>query len=117
MRDIELKEFEWYFRDIIFRYYNEQGAEFDKPMLVDIMQIHLRYKHTNRSYIEELIKQVIPSLSIITIKPDKIIINDMLERYQCKDCLYISYIASKEELRCSRCNSTNINKFVFKRKR
>ena len=113
----KLREFEWYFRDIIFRYYNEEGAEFDRGMLADIMQTHLRYKHVSKTHIEELIEKVIPSLSIITIKPDKIRIDDILERYQCKDCLYISYIASKEELRCSRCNSTNINKFVFKRKR
>lgn len=116
MRDIELKEFEWYFRDIIYRYYNEKGEEFERDKLADIMQTHLRYKHTNKSYIEELINQVIPYLSIIKIDSDKIVIDDILARYQCKDCLYISYIASKEEMICSRCNSTNINEFVFRKK-
>ncbi|GIU71852.1 MAG: hypothetical protein KatS3mg003_2386 [Candidatus Nitrosocaldaceae archaeon] len=116
MRDIELKEFEWYFRDIIFRYYNEKGTEFEENMLADIMQTHLRYRHVDKSYIEELIRHVIPNLSIIVRADNKIIIDDVLERYQCKDCLYLSYIASREELRCSRCNSTNINKFVFRRR-
>lgn len=113
---MELKEFEWYLRDIIFRYYNEEKREIDEQKLPEVMQMHLRYKHVDRAYIKELANQIIPRLTIIKREGNRLIVNDTLERYQCKDCFYISYIANTEELACSRCNSTNIKQFIFHRK-
>jgi predicted Zn-ribbon and HTH transcriptional regulator len=109
------KEFEWYFRDTIFRYYNNEGREFDESELVDNIKKHFRFKDIEMEYIHELVRRILSNTTIVSKINNKVIVKDVLERYQCKDCFYTFYIAKSEASQCARCNSYNLRLFTLKR--
>lgn len=111
----KVEELEWYVRDHISRYYNTPNSRLDRERLVDGLSKHVRYKNETRDSISSLMEEVLNRLhrkNVISMSDD-IILNSTLERYQCKDCMYVSYLSKLEELQCARCNSSNMS--IFRR--
>ncbi|MEM2855537.1 MAG: hypothetical protein QW416_00330 [Candidatus Nitrosocaldaceae archaeon] len=111
-----IDELEWYVRDHISRYYNLPNTIVRKEALVDGLIKHIRYKGSSREEISVLMEEVLRRLYTKgIIDKEKSIMLHMLERYKCKDCMYVSYISDVEEMICIRCNSHNIERFIVKK--
>ena len=63
--DIEIKEFEWYLRDHLFRQSNQgrQQQQFKKESLAEEMiNLYLRYRNSSSQHINEMIDAVVENL-------------------------------------------------------
>jgi hypothetical protein len=63
-KDVEVKEFEWYLRDHIFRQSNNQGRhKFQKETLAkEMMNLYLRYRNSNLENLNEMVNLVSENL-------------------------------------------------------
>lgn len=128
LKDIEIKEFEWYLRDHFFRQSsNNQRSrqKFQKDTLgKEMMNLYLRYRNSNLEKINELINIVTENLlsrrviikgSSNTAAEDNndssFELTSKLSRLQCSRCFYISYLADNERKNCLRCSSTELHDF------
>ena len=101
LKDVEIKEFEWYLRDHFFRQSsnNNQGSrqKFQKDTLgKEMMNLYSRYRNSNTAAEDN------DSSFELTSK---------LSRLQCSRCFYISYLANNEPKNCLRCSSTELYDF------
>src|SRR5919199_2878976 len=66
LKDVEIKEFEWYLRDYFFRQSNDHFAsrqEFQKERLaIEMMNLYLRYRNSNLEKLNELLNLVSENL-------------------------------------------------------
>ncbi len=63
--DIELKEFEWYLRDHLFRQLNQgrQEQQFKKESLaLEMISSYLRYRNSTSQHMNEMINAVVKNL-------------------------------------------------------
>lgn len=120
VKDVEVKEFEWYLRDHIFRQSNNQGRhKFQKETLAKEMKnIYLRYRNSNLENLNEMVNLV--SENLLSRKVMKMMNSDTnksleltsnLSRLQCSKCFYISYLSSNEPKNCLRCSCTELYDF------
>ena len=112
--DIEIKEFEWYLRDHLFRQSNQgrqQQQQFKKESLAaqEMTSLYLRYRNSTTSqHMNEMINAVVENL--ISRQVLKKFENSLelrsrrLSRLQCSKCFYISYLSSNEPRNCLRCS-------------
>ena len=121
MSEIEIKEFEWYLRDYFFRQYNQGNQEFNKETIVQGIRFYLRYRDSEWNKISALIDSVVESLSsrsVVVIKEvddNPIRLIKGLSRLQCSKCFYISYLGSKEPMKCLRCSAMELHDFPKKK--
>lgn len=119
VKEIEVKEFEWYLRDHFFRQSNNQGKQkFQSETLAkELMNLYLRYRNSNLENLNEMIDLVSESLlSRHVIKRSSDTDNSLeltgkLSRLQCSKCFYISYLSSNELKNCLRCSRTELHDF------
>jgi hypothetical protein len=128
VKDVEIKEFEWYLRDHFFRKSsnNNQGSrqKFQKDTLgKEMMNLYLRYRNSNLEKLNELVnivsenllsRQIIIKRSSNTAAKDNdssFELTSKLSRLQCSRCYYISYLANNEPKNCLRCSSTELHDF------
>jgi hypothetical protein len=130
VKDVEIKEFEWYLRDYFFRQSNNnQGSsrqKFQKDTLgKEMMNLYLRYRNSNLEKLNELVnlvsenllsRQVIIKKSSDTAaaaedNDSSLELTSKLSRLQCSKCFYISYLANNEPKNCLRCSSTELHDF------
>src|SRR5919197_3043175 len=129
LKDIEIKEFEWYLRDYFFRQSNNnQGSsrqKFQKDTLgKEMMNLYLRYRNSNLEKLNELVNLVSENLlsrQVIIKKSSNntaaadndfsLELTSKLSRLQCSKCFYISYLANNEPKNCLRCSSTELHDF------
>ena len=130
MKDIEVKEFEWYLRDYFFRQSstnnNNHGSrqKFQKETLgKEMMNMYLRYRNSNLEKLNELVNLVTENLLsrqvIIKQSSDRtekdnnssLELTSELSRLQCSKCFYISYLSNDEPKSCLRCSSTELHDF------
>ena len=120
VKDVEIKEFEWYLRDHIFRQSNNQGRhKFQKETLAkEMMNLYLRYRNSNLENLNEMVNLV--SENLLSRKVMKMMNSDTnksleltsnLSRLQCSKCFYISYLSSNEPKNCLRCSCTELYDF------
>jgi hypothetical protein len=120
VKEIEVKEFEWYLRDHIFRQSNNQGRhKFQKETLAkEMMNLYLRYRNSNLENLNEMVNLV--SENLLSRKVMKMMNSDTnksleltsnLSRLQCSKCFYISYLSSNEPKNCLRCSCTELYDF------
>jgi hypothetical protein len=120
VKDVEVKEFEWYLRDHIFRQSNNQGRhKFQKETLAkEMMNLYLRYRNSNLENLNEMVNLV--SENLLSRKVMKMMNSDTnksleltsnLSRLQCSKCFYISYLSSNEPKNCLRCSCTELYDF------
>jgi hypothetical protein len=119
VKDVEIKEFEWYLRDHIFRQSNNQGRhKFQKETLVkEMMNLYLRYRNSNLENLNEMVNLVSENLlsrKVIKMNSDtdkSLEVTSNLSRLQCSKCFYISYLSSNEPKNCLRCSCTELYDF------
>ena len=129
LKDIEIKEFEWYLRDHFFRQSSNNNQrsrqKFQKDTLgKEMINLYLRYRNSNLEKINELVnivsenllsRQVIIKRSSNTAAEDNndssFELTSKLSRLQCSRCFYISYLADNERKNCLRCSSTELHDF------
>ena len=129
LKDVEIKEFEWYLRDHFFRQSSNNNQrsrqKFQKYTLgKEMINLYLRYRNSKLEKINELIdivsenllsRQVIIKRSSNTAAEDNndssFELTSKLSRLQCSRCFYISYLANNEPKNCLRCSSTELYDF------
>jgi len=120
MSDTELFELTWYIRDYLFRNHNQEGSEIVADnMAAEMKSLYLRYRDSNIEQLTELAKLVSEKLQetsvLIPFEGSKLKMNDILNRWQCSNCKYISYLTNLEEMKCFRCGSKEIKEFMRSR--
>jgi hypothetical protein len=119
--DIEIKEFEWYLRDHLFRQ-SIQGRQqqFKKDSLAQEMtSLYLRYRNSTSQHMNEMINAVVEKLiscQVLKKVENSLELTSRLSRLQCSKCFYISYLSSTNEPRnCLRCLSNELHDFPKKK--
>jgi hypothetical protein len=119
--DIELKEFEWYLRDDLFRKSNQgrQQQQFKKESLaLEMIGLHLRYRNSTSQHMNEMINAVVENLisrQVLKKFENSLELTSRLSRLQCSKCFYISYLSSNEPRNCLRCSFNDLNDFPKKK--
>jgi hypothetical protein len=129
LKDIEIKEFEWYLRDYFFRQSNNNHdnsrQKFQKEKLgIEMMNLYLRYRNSNLEKLNELVNIVSENLLSrqVIIKKNSgnteaedndssFELTSKLSRLRCSKCFYISYLSNNEPKNCLRCLSTELHDF------
>ena len=119
--DIEIKEFEWYLRDHLFRQ-SIQGRQqqFKKDSLAQEMtSLYLRYRNSTSQHMNEMINAVVEKLiscQVLKKFENSLELTSRLSLLQCSKCFYISYLSSTNEPRnCLRCLSNELHDFPKKK--
>ena len=119
--DIEIKEFEWYLRDHLFRQ-SIQGRQqqFKKDSLAQEMtSLYLRYRNSTSQHMNEMINAVVEKLiscQVLKKFENSLELTSRLSRLQCSKCFYISYLSSTNEPRnCLRCSFNELHDFPKKK--
>ena len=119
--DIEIKEFEWYLRDHLFRQ-SIQGRQqqFKKDSLAQEMtSLYLRYRNSTSQHMNEMINAVVEKLiscQVLKKVENSLQLTSRLSRLQCSKCFYISYLSSSNEARnCLRCSFNELHDFPKKK--
>jgi hypothetical protein len=120
--DIEIKEFEWYLRDHLFRQSNQgrqQQQQFKKESLAQEMtSLYLRYKNSTSQHMNEMINAVVKNLisrQVLKKFENSLELTSRLSRLQCSKCFYISYLSSNEPRKCLRCSFNELHNFPKKK--
>ncbi|MDQ4022536.1 MAG: hypothetical protein M3224_02275 [Thermoproteota archaeon] len=119
MQDIEIKEFEWYLRDHLFRQSNQGRQQFKKESLADEMiGLYLRYRNSTSQHMNDMVNAVVEKLiscQVLKKLENSLDLTSRLSRLQCSKCFYISYLSSSNEPRnCLRCLSNELHDFPKK---
>ena len=120
--DIEIKEFEWYLCDHLFRQSNQgrqQQQQFKKESLAQEMtSLYLRYRNSTSQHMNEMINAVVENLlsrQVLKKVQNSLELTSRLCRLQCSKCFYISYLSSNEPRNCLRCSFNDLNDFPKKK--
>ena len=117
--DIEIKEFEWYLRDHLFRQSNQgRQQQFKKESLAQEMtSLYLRYRNSTSQHMNEMINAVVENLisrQVLKKLENSLELTSRLSRLQCSRCFYISYLSSNEPRNCLRCSYSELYDFPKK---
>jgi hypothetical protein len=120
--DIEIKEFEWYLRDHLFRQSNQgRQQQFKKESLAQEMtSLYLRYRNSTTSqHMNEMINAVVENLisrQVLKKFENSLELTSRLSRLQCSKCFYVCYLSSSNEPRnCLRCSFNELHDFPKKK--
>ena len=119
--DIEIKEFEWYLRDHLFRQSNQgrqEQQQFKKESLAqEMISLYLRYRNSTSQHMNEMINAVVENLisrKVLKKFENSLELTSRLSRLQCSKCFYISYLSSNEPRNCFRCSYSELHDFPKK---
>ena len=119
--DVEIKEFEWYLRDHLFRQSNQdrRQQQFKKESLAqEMISLYLRYRNSTSQHMNEMINAVVEKLisrQVLKKVENSLELTSRLSRLQCSKCFYISYLSSNEPRNCLRCVSNELHDFPKKK--
>jgi hypothetical protein len=119
--DIEIKEFEWYLRDHLFRQSNQgRQQQFKKESLAkEMTSLYLRYRNSTTSqHMNEMINAVVENLisgKVLKKFENSLELTSRLSRLQCSKCFYVSYLSGNEPRNCLICSSYQLNDFPKKK--
>jgi hypothetical protein len=122
MEEREVKEFEWYLRDYLFRQYNLNNRRImSRQLPIEMINTYLRYRHSDQieltRYLEDVLENLLARHVITEITIDGFFeLHDNLSRLQCAKCYYVSYLNHLEPRECLRCASNDLNEFPRRNK-
>ncbi len=119
--EIELRELEWYLRDLFFRA-NANNSQifidrFRKEDIINtLLKNYLRYRNYEYEKISNRLNTVLTDLHSKNVlmfdkEIDNIKLYSKFDRKQCKKCYYINYLSKNEDIQCSRCSSIEMQEF------
>jgi hypothetical protein len=118
--DIEIKEFEWYLRDHLFRQSNQRRRQQfkEESLTQEMTSLYLRYRNSTSQHMNDMINAVVEKLisrQVLKKFENSLELTSRLSRLQCSKCFYISYLSSSNEPRnCLRCSSSELHDFPKK---
>ena len=119
--DIEIKEFEWYLRDHLFRQSNQdrRRQRFKKESLAqEMISLYLRYRNSTSQHMNDMVNAVVEKLiscQVLKKFENSLELTSRLSRLQCSKCFYISYLNSNEPRNCLRCSFNELHDFPKKK--
>jgi len=115
----ELKEFEWYLRDHLFRNQNKAISTFELNSLPQTMiDTYLRYRNADLDQILVLLNSSVENLvsrNVLKHNKDSVESTGKISRMRCAQCLYICYVSENEPTSCFRCYSSELHTFPKKK--
>ena len=118
MSKTESNEFEWYFRDLLFRNHNKGILEFEiESIPTNMIETYLRYRDADLGHISSILEIVLEKLissKFIERRDNFVGIRDGISRLQCSKCYYICYLGNLESKICLRCQSNGLGPFQKK---
>jgi len=119
MSKIEISEFEWYFRDFLFKNHSKGIMQLVAETIPNNMiQTYLRYRNSDPAYISSILEIVLENLisSKFIVRSDRFVgLREGVARLQCNKCYYICYLGNLEPKNCLRCKSNELGTFPKKR--
>jgi hypothetical protein len=119
--DIEIKEFEWYLRDHLFRQSNQRRRQQfkEESLTQEMTSLYLRYRNSTSQHMNDMINAVVEKLisrQVLKKFENSLELTSRLSRLQCSKCFYISYLSSTNEPRnCLRCSFNRLHNFPKKK--
>ena len=118
--DIEIKEFEWYLRDHLFRQSNQRRRQQfkEESLTQEMTSLYLRYRNSTSQHMNDMINAVVEKLisrQVLKKFENSLELTSRLSRLQCSKCFYISYLSSNEPRNCLRCSSSELHDFPKKK--
>jgi hypothetical protein len=114
----DIREFEWYVCDHLFRQYNQDKRQFEKESRSkEMLNCYLRYRNSNLQHLSEMMNIILENFArrvIKEIKSNSFELANRLSRLQCSECFYICYLTDNEPRNCSRCASSELHIFLQK---
>jgi hypothetical protein len=112
-------EFEWYFRDHLFRSMNKGLSRLEiNTIPKTLVDTYLKYRNANVDEIAFLLHSAIENLvqrNVITQDDTYIELKGKLTRKQCDKCFYVCYVSENESLFCFRCSNAELHDFPIKK--
>jgi len=112
-------EFEWYFRDHLFRSMNKGLSRLEiNTIPKTLVDTYLRFRNANVDEISILLHSAIENLvqrNVITQDDTNIKLKGKLTRKQCGKCFYVCYVSENEPLSCFRCSNVELRDFPIKK--
>ena len=118
MSKIEISEFEWYFRDFLFKNHSKGIMQLVAETIPNNMiQTYLRYRNSDPAYISSILEIVLENLmssKFIERSGRFVNLREGVTRFQCNRCYYICYLGNLESRNCLRCKSNELDTFPKK---
>jgi hypothetical protein len=112
-------EFEWYFRDHLFRSINKGLTRLEiNTIPKTIVDTYLRYRNANVDEISILLHSAVENLAlrnVINHGGGFIELKGKITRKQCGKCFYVCYVSENEPLSCLRCFNNELRDFPAKK--
>jgi hypothetical protein len=112
-------EFEWYFRDHLFRSMNKGLTRLEiNTIPKTIVNTYLRYRNANVDEISILLHSAVENLAlrnVINHVGAFIELKGKITRKQCGKCFYVCYVSENEPLSCFRCFNNELRDFPAKK--
>jgi hypothetical protein len=117
--EVKEREFEWYFRDHLFRSMNKGLTRIKvEPVPKMIVDTYLRYRNDKLDEISVLLHTAIQNLvrkNVINYDSEFIELKGRITRKQCGKCFYVCYMSENEPLSCFRCFSEDLRDFPIRK--
>ena len=112
-------EFEWYFRDHLFRSMNKGISRLEISTIPKtLVDTYLKYRNANVDEISILLNSAIENLvqrDVINHGGTFIELKGKITRKQCGKCFYVCYVSENEPLSCFRCTNSQLRDFPIKK--
>ena len=119
MSPVQEMEFEWYFRDHLFRSMNKGVSRLEIGTIPKtLIDTYLKYRNANVDEISILLHSAIEKLvqrNVITHDGTFIELKGKITRKQCGKCFYVCYVSENEPLSCFRCSNDELRDFPIKK--
>ena len=119
MSPVQEMEFEWYFRDHLFRSMNKGLCRFEIGTIPKtLVDTYLKYRNANVDEITILLHSAIENLvqrNVVNHGNTFIELKGKLTRKQCGKCFYVCYVSENEPLLCFRCSNAELRDFPIKK--
>lgn len=119
MSPVQEMEFEWYFRDHLFRSMNKGLNRLEIGTIPKtLVDTYLKYRNTNVDEISILLNSAIENLvqrGVINNDGTFIELKGKITRKQCVKCFYVCYLSEFEPLLCFRCSNAELRDFPIRK--
>jgi hypothetical protein len=119
LKPVQEMEFEWYFRDHLFRSMNKGLSRLEISTIPKtLVDTYLKYRNANVDEISILLHSAIENLvqrDVINHGGTFIELKGKITRKQCGKCFYVCYVSENEALSCFRCSNDELRDFPIKK--
>lgn len=119
LNQVQEREFEWYFRDYLFRSMNKGVTRLEiEAIPKTLVDTYLRYRDAKVDEISVLLQITIQNLvkkNVINHDCEFIDLKGRITRKQCAKCFYVCYVSENELSSCFRCSNDELRDFPIRK--